>query len=281
MSNLIILYDYHEAPPFLVTNPHIKTGYRAFLPTKLCLKSLFTLHNETVNIWSHLLVGLYFFYQYFYDFSLLVERGSTSSSDRIAFLCMIITIQICMFSSTAFHLFNCHSQNTCSRLLLVDCIGIGIGLSGCFFPVTHCAFYCFPQIKMNYIIFFLLGFLVAGYLITRPWFGDKRYVYLRIITYCFLSMMGFAPAAHWTYIHGLESEIVSIFLPKIVLLYFLGAAGLFFYVTQVPESLLPGRFDIFGHSHQIWHIFAALVFIIGHQTQQNLFLYVTSNPCPS
>ena len=30
-------------------------GYRAFLPYRLCLKSLFIWSNETINIWTHLL----------------------------------------------------------------------------------------------------------------------------------------------------------------------------------------------------------------------------------
>lgn len=279
MNHLVILYDLHEAPPFLISNPHIKTGYRGYLPKSLCVKSLFILHNETINIWSHLLVGFYFFFQYFYDLDLLNGGDSNSFYDQTAFIGMIVTIQLCMFCSTAFHLFNCHSQEMCSRLLLLDFVGICLGLSGCFFPVTHYAFYCYPQTRNNYIVFFLFGFLLAGYLITRPWFRDNNCAYLRILTYSLLSLMGAAPAAHWTYLHGIHSEIVSIFLPKVILLYFLGGVGLFFYVTRLPESLFPGRFDIFGHSHQIWHIFAALVFIVGHKTQQSLFLYVTSHQC--
>jgi predicted membrane channel-forming protein YqfA (hemolysin III family) len=36
-------------------------------------------------------------------------------------------------------------------------------------------------------------------------------------------------------------------------------AGFGFYVTKIPESLLSnGTFDIFGSSHQIWHL---LVFV--------------------
>ena len=30
-------------------------GYRAFLPYRLCLKSVFIWSNETINIWTHLI----------------------------------------------------------------------------------------------------------------------------------------------------------------------------------------------------------------------------------
>ncbi len=45
-----------EAPDFLRDNEYIKHGYRIdFNSTKKVFHSLFILHNESVNIWSHLL----------------------------------------------------------------------------------------------------------------------------------------------------------------------------------------------------------------------------------
>eukprot|EP00116_Pleurobrachia_bachei_P007595 sb/3467857/ len=281
MSNLIILYEYHEAPPFLHGNPNIKAGYRGYLTPKLCLRSLFMLHNETINIWSHLLVGLYFFYQYFYDARLVGSYEGTNGFDHSAFVTMIIAIQICMFSSTAYHLFNCQSHAICQRMLLVDCIGIAIGLSGCFFPVMYYAFYCFPELKVLYGVGIGIIFAIAGYIITRPWFGDKQYTYIRIVTYSLVALSGVLPSGHWTLLHGIHNPIVSQFLPRIALLYALAGLGAFFYVTQIPESLCPGRFDILGHSHQLWHACAAAVFLVGHHTQETLFLYIMNHPCPS
>jgi len=31
--------------------------------------------------------------------------------------------------------------------------------------------------------------------------------------------------------------------------------GVIVYVSRIPERLYPGKFDIWGHSHQIWHFF--------------------------
>ncbi|XP_025064303.1 progestin and adipoQ receptor family member 3 isoform X2 [Alligator sinensis] len=44
----IRLYTYEQIPVFLKDNPYITDGYRAYLPSRLCLKSLFILSNETV-----------------------------------------------------------------------------------------------------------------------------------------------------------------------------------------------------------------------------------------
>ena len=53
------------APAFLIDNEFILHGYRINFNTKMKIfKSLFMLHNETVNVWSHLL-GVFAIFAYF------------------------------------------------------------------------------------------------------------------------------------------------------------------------------------------------------------------------
>ena len=55
-ENRIILGNYNEAPKYMQLNEYIKYGYRINCNTiKKSLKSLFIIHNESVNIWSHLI----------------------------------------------------------------------------------------------------------------------------------------------------------------------------------------------------------------------------------
>lgn len=52
------LNEHHE---FLRDNEYIHNGYRLnFTSTRKIFKSLFMLHNESVNVWSHLL-GVFLF----------------------------------------------------------------------------------------------------------------------------------------------------------------------------------------------------------------------------
>jgi hypothetical protein len=54
-----------KAPAFLIDNEYILRGYRINFNTKMKIfKSLFMLHNETVNVWSHLL-GVFAIFAYF------------------------------------------------------------------------------------------------------------------------------------------------------------------------------------------------------------------------
>ena len=53
------------APSFLLDNEYILRGYRINFNTKMKIfKSLFMLHNETVNVWTHLL-GVFAMFAYF------------------------------------------------------------------------------------------------------------------------------------------------------------------------------------------------------------------------
>lgn len=44
----------HEAPAFMLNNKYIHRGYRInHTSYKHALSSLFTVHNESVNVWTH------------------------------------------------------------------------------------------------------------------------------------------------------------------------------------------------------------------------------------
>uniref|UniRef100_A0A9J8AAA2 Progestin and adipoQ receptor family member 3 n=1 Tax=Cyprinus carpio carpio TaxID=630221 RepID=A0A9J8AAA2_CYPCA len=101
----IRLYTYEQIPVFLKENPYITDGYRAHLPSKLCLKRC---HYILID-------GFYFL---FYG-------------------------QVCMLCSVGYHLFCCHrSEKTCRRWLALDYAGISVGILGCYVPGVFYAFYC-------------------------------------------------------------------------------------------------------------------------------------------
>ena len=47
------LFKWQFCPPWLQYNKFILDGYRCRLSTTECLESLFYVHNETVNVYSH------------------------------------------------------------------------------------------------------------------------------------------------------------------------------------------------------------------------------------
>ena len=61
------LGSYEEAPKYLQDNEYIKSGYLIYCNTfNKIFKSFLILHNETINIWSHLLGAIFFLCLIFY-----------------------------------------------------------------------------------------------------------------------------------------------------------------------------------------------------------------------
>ena len=71
-----------------------------------------------------------------------------------------------------------------------------------------------------------------------------------------MGLSGIIPIAHLTWRYGWKMVMSSTSVNYILLeglIYFTGA---FIYAKRIPECYFPdGIFDIWGHSHQIWHIF--------------------------
>lgn len=54
------LVEYHALPAYLRDNEYILRYYRSEWPLKQVLLSIFYIHNETLNIWTHL-IGFFLF----------------------------------------------------------------------------------------------------------------------------------------------------------------------------------------------------------------------------
>ena len=70
------------------------------------------MHNETINIWSHLF-GFALFSAYLGEILLNHKRHTESSSSPLAIVPIVIQLlsyMFCMLSSSLFHTFACHSE---------------------------------------------------------------------------------------------------------------------------------------------------------------------------
>merc|ERR1711934_670897 len=83
-----------------------------------CLKSLFTLHNETVNIWTHLIGGMLWLREG-YLFSLVVPESDRAVVGLVAVLGLIMFV-----ASAGAHAFACVSPFTYKYLWKADYAGI-------------------------------------------------------------------------------------------------------------------------------------------------------------
>jgi predicted membrane channel-forming protein YqfA (hemolysin III family) len=279
-SQHIPVYKYPEAPDFLHGNPFVINGYRGKLPLALCLRSLFTWSNDTLNIWSHLIGFWIFFILLIWDNFVELPRRHGSLTDHLVISLGLCCFQFCMLCSTGYHLFRCHSEQANLYWLALDLTGISVGLLGCYLPGIHYGFYCPSVWRDVYFVVIAILFTSVFYWQTRPRYYSPSWFQSRLLLYTALTAYGLVPAVHWVLINGgLQSRVVQMFAPKIVIVYVLGFIAFAFYISKFPERWLPGRFDYIGSSHQCWHVVVVLLFLWWHHSGQLLLDYRLQHPC--
>ena len=120
-----------EVEEYLRSNPYILSGYRSSINGFSCLKSIFFLHNETVNIWSHLLAFMFFFCYLIVDIAeFATNQKATSFLDQLVLCSVLICYLVSMLMSVTYHTFSCHSEQMSEMCLALDYFGIMLTLIG-------------------------------------------------------------------------------------------------------------------------------------------------------
>ncbi|KAL7839580.1 hypothetical protein SRHO_G00262380 [Serrasalmus rhombeus] len=278
----IRLYTYEQVPGFLRENPYVTDGYRAYLTSRLCIKSLFILSNETVNIWSHLLGFFLFFSLGVYDMVSVLPMVGASREDYVIYSIGLFCFQVCMLCSVGYHLFCCHrSEKTSRRWMALDYAGISIGTLGCYLLGVFYAFYCNNYWRQVYLVTVLAMTLGVFFAQIHPHYLTKNWQKLRSVIFCSVAGYGLIPTFHWIWLSGgFSSAIVQDFVPRVLIMYFLASAAFVFYVSKVPERYFPGQLNYVGSSHQVWHILVVLLFYWWHQSALFITNYRHTYPCP-
>ncbi|OLY78072.1 Adiponectin receptor protein 2 [Smittium mucronatum] len=110
--------DYTKTPDWNV-EPFIFTGYRPIFPKyKYCFRTVFRIHNETGNIWTHLigalLVIFLIVYASLHTLPDLEKYGKVSAGSRIFLFVYLASALFCLSASSLFHTFICHSDKVYS-----------------------------------------------------------------------------------------------------------------------------------------------------------------------
>ncbi|XP_077572193.1 progestin and adipoQ receptor family member 3a [Stigmatopora nigra] len=278
----IRLYTYEQIPGYLRENPYITDGYRAYLPSRLCIKSLFVLSNETVNIWTHLLGFLLFFFLAVYHMARVLPQLGVAREDYVIYSVGLFCFQLCLLCSAGYHIFCCHrSEKTSRRWMALDYAGVSVGILGCYVPAVFYAFYCNNYWRQVYLVSVLAMILAVFLAHIHPNFLSKQWRRPRLLSFCALAFCGLVPIVHWICdAGGFSSELVQAFIPRVLVMYLMAALALVFYVSKVPERYFPGQLNYVGSSHQLWHVLLLLMFYWWHQSSCFIMAYRHSRPCP-
>ncbi|KAG5208403.1 hemolysin-III channel protein Izh2 [Trichophyton interdigitale] len=247
-------------PRWLQDNHHIHTGYRPASASFLrSFHSLTYVHNETVNIYTHLLPALLTLPTSFVLYRALSPRYHTATpADIVVFSCFFAGAAFCLGMSALYHTISNHSPWVAYIGNACDYLGI-IGLiTGSFIPSIYYGFYCTPQLQRLYWgMIVVLGAGCAA-VATIPRFRKPALRPFRAAMFVALGLSAVFPVTHGVVVLGFSQARQQIGLDWLITqgaLYIIGAA---IYAARVPECLHPGKYDIIGHSHQIFHVLVVL-----------------------
>ncbi|KAK8962152.1 hypothetical protein KSP40_PGU010562 [Platanthera guangdongensis] len=316
------LVSYEELPEYMKENEFLRKYYRSEWPLSHAFLSLFSWHNETINVWTHLLGFLLFFgltlmhlrnmpqlfgfLRHLFHGSLRSKVAANVSSnpgdllwittpnhklDQLTdtvtgivsglpppysvaplwpFMVFLAGSMLCLLTSSLCHLLCCHSRRLNLFLSRLDYAGIAIMIAASFFPPISYAFMCTAHWRLLYLsIISALGVLAVLSLLA-PEATRGPYRAFRALLFTAMGLTGLVPAVHISVVNWSEArrrETISCEAAMAVL-YLVGTG---FYVSRVPERWRPGKFDLVGHSHQMFHVFV-VAGAIAHYEAALLFL---------
>lgn len=253
------LIKYHDLPHQWKNNPFVTHGYR-FIPIKrwpLLVMSIFTFHNETLNIHTHLIPFV------LWGISLFPLINSTTHEFEAPEVCFMAFALLCLFSSAVWHTMSgCADPASMEFCARIDYIGIGWLISASIGTAVHYAFQkCYPQVGHAFLCLCFLTGLAGNIFPFMAWFNQHKYRMYRIAFFVSMAFSGIGPMVAFAILHS-RKEMFDFIAPVFpsLLSYII---GLFFYAAHFPERILPDsirdRLDFFGGgSHAIWHCFIVL-----------------------
>jgi adiponectin receptor len=258
------------------------------------LKTLFVLHNETTNIWSHLggafIYMFFLFYILFWtvpDKDLGLKEDDTVMGLSVGFIITInkfITKYIlwldedivntnditkwpfmvhmggsifCMGISSIYHLFCCHSPNAMCTLWKYDYSGVSIMIATSVFPPYIYGMWC--DATTHYMYGYLAAINISSLCLAFMCIFERfeKYRNLRVVLFCIVGLSCGLPGFQYYFFRDfVNCSYCNVWLWCLGGVYFV--FGAYVYAKKFPEKVYPLRFDYFGQSHNLWHFFVLL-----------------------
>lgn len=273
------LASHHALPKWLKDNDFLHHGHRPQLSSfKECFKSIFAIHTETGNIWTHLLGCIAFIVVAVY----FVTRPSIEVQwqEKVVFSIFFAGAILCLGFSWLFHTVYCHSEKVGKMFSKFDYCGIALLTVGSFFPWLYYSFYCrtMPQLAYMIAVSFLALIAIIVSLLNK--FGEPRFRPLRAGVFIALGLSGIIPAIHFCISDGFYMAVTVGSFGWLVLMAIMYIGGALLYAARIPERFFPGKCDIWGQSHQIFHIFVvAAAFVHYHGVSKLASYRLTIGDC--
>uniref|UniRef100_A0A3B1JUU1 Adiponectin receptor 1a n=1 Tax=Astyanax mexicanus TaxID=7994 RepID=A0A3B1JUU1_ASTMX len=240
---------FHVLPEWLKDNDYLLHGHRPPMPSfRACFGSIFRIHTETGNIWTHLL-GLILF---LFLGTLTMLRPNmyfmAPLQEKVVFGMFFLGAVLCLSFSWLFHTVYCHSEKV-SR--------------------TFSKYAPHRRLVLSDIT------LWSDVARERHLPTQREQVFMG------LGLSGIVPTMHFTIEEGFVKATT---VGQMGWFYLMGAmyiTGAGLYAARIPERFFPGKCDIWFHSHQIFHVLVVAAAFIHFYGVSNLqeFRYGLEGGC--
>ena len=163
----------------------------------------------------------------------------------------------CFACSTIFHVCSNHSEEGCALSNKLDHLAIVLVNWASAIPCTYFALYDAPeQYRFTYYALITTFGLISATFTLQQRFRQPKYRRRRVYMYTLLGISAFMPVLQGLQLYGCKELNERMSLNHFLGLAIWNLSGGIIYALRIPERWYPGRFDIWGSSHQIMHVFA-------------------------
>jgi len=271
------LLSFKKLPSWMKDNEYLQFGHRPELNSfKECFKSIFGIHSETGNIWTHL-IGFVAFVTVAIIFYVkpLCDQCHTDLAlrEKLIFLFFFLGAILCLGLSSLFHTVCCHSEHISKLFCKLDYVGISLLTVGSFVPWIYYGFYCQFAPKVIYLTTISVLGVCAIIVTMLDRFSTSEYRPLRALLFVCLGGFGFVPSMHFLIMSGWSTALVEASIHRVLIMGGLYILGAVLYGSRIPERFLPGKCDIWFQSHQIFHVLVIAAAFVHFHGMQNMAVH--------
>lgn len=271
------VHHFDKLPGWMRDNEYLRMGHRPELNSFTeCFKSVFMIHTETGNIWTHLIgflafvtITIVFYIQPLCDYC----HGDIELADKLIFLFFFVGAILCLGLSSLFHTVCCHSEWVAKLFCKLDYVGISLLTVGSFVPWIYYGFYCQFTPKLVYLTCMSILGLVAIVVTMMDRFSSPEYRPARAVLFVCLGGFGLIPATHFILQSGWTAALTEASLHWLLVMATLYVSGALLYGARIPERFLPGKCDIWFHSHQIFHVLVIAAAFVHYHGISNMAVH--------
>lgn len=266
---------YYELPLSWRENRYIINGYRFSLNHLTMLKSIFHFnHNETMNIWSHLIGFFVLAYLTFIHFPQTTAYQLNTYKDNLPMYGFLAAAMSCLLCSVVWHTYSCFAKlSVRTRCACVDYTGITILITASIVVAEYCSLYNYPRLLLTYMTFSIIcggtGFIFNW----SPYFDKPECRSLRIGFFMGLAFLGITAFFCSCWYDGFIKS-TWYFAPLVYQSFIWYWLGVVFYGGLIPERW---RYDVIisedencNHSHSTSEILSGNIEHSGREEIENI-----------